>query len=149
MLTIDVLCTSHGFKESVYGGQSEQEVFVHTVLNGIAIDIVRLHSFGIRNIVVLNLPLLVCIPLSTLEVGLDFRACSTNTTFVNEISLHNSLLQERVRMLNQQLKGLHVVIADQTKAMQQLFYHGPDYGSGDSIQFEFFSKLVSSKKTTG
>ncbi|KAG0583021.1 hypothetical protein KC19_3G102800 [Ceratodon purpureus] len=115
------------FQESAFRVQ-ELKTYVHTVVNGIAVNIVRLHSFGIRNIVVLNLPLLVCMPLSTLEVALDFKACSSNNTFINETSLHNSLLQQRVRMLNQNLKGLNVIIADQAKAFGQLFYHGSDYG---------------------
>jgi hypothetical protein len=102
---------------------------VHTVVNGIAVNLERLHSFGVRNIVVLNLPLMECLPLSTVDAALGFRACSTNATFVNETSLHNSLLQQRVKGLNEQLKGFHVVIADQTKAFHQLFYHGSDYGN--------------------
>jgi hypothetical protein len=103
---------------------------VHTVVNGIAINLVRLHGFGVRNIVVLDLPLMDCIPLSIVDTALDFRACSTNTTLANETSLHDSLLQQRVKGLNEELKGLHVVIADQTKAFHQLFYHGSDYGNG-------------------
>lgn len=136
-------------KESSSFRVQELKTFLHTVVNGIAVNIVRLHSFGVRNIVVLNLPLLVCTPYSTMDVALDFRACSTNTTFVNETLLHNSLLQQRVRVLNQQLKGLHVIIADQTKAFYQLFYHGSGYGESKSARFNYnqftVPKLIRSK----
>lgn len=135
-------------KESVFGGQ-ELKTFVYTVVNGIAVNVVRLYSLGIRNIIVMNLPYLPCIPREIRnDVALNFGACSTNTTFVTETALHDSVLQQRVRMLNHQLKGLHVVIADQTKALYQLFYNGSAYGEEIkflSLKFSTWKMRMSSK----
>lgn len=106
---------------------SELTTFVTTIVDGTALLIVRLHALGFRNIIVSNIALMACTPLSTME--LEFTACSTNSTILTQTSLHNSLLQMRVKGLNLQLRGVHIVIVDQTKAFEELFTHGADYGN--------------------
>jgi len=112
------------FKESI--STKELNTFVASVVDGIALSIVRLNAIGFRHIIVGNLPYMECIPLSINELA--YKGCSTNSTIVNQTSLHNSLLHQRVKGLNQQLSGLRVVIVDLTKAFKELISHPATYG---------------------
>jgi len=109
----------------------ELTTFASSVVDGIAVTIVRLYGMGMRHIVVANLPLMECLPLSILELA--FKACSPNSTLHKQTALHNALLQERVKVLNEYLRGLHVVIVDQSKAFQELFTHAAKYGFVDPL----------------
>lgn len=97
-----------------------------SVVDGIAMTIVRLYGMGMRHIVVANSPLMECLPLSSMEMA--YKACSPNSLVHNQTALHNALLQERVKVLNENLRDLHVVIVDQSKAFGELFAHGAKYG---------------------
>jgi phospholipase/lecithinase/hemolysin len=105
----------------------ELDTFVVSVVDGIALSIVRLNAVGIRHIVVTNLPYMKCIPLSINELA--YTDCSTNSSVVNQTSLHNMFLYERVKGLNKQLPSLRAIIADQTKAFKELISYPAIYGT--------------------
>ena len=112
------------FKES--SESLEVEAMVRSVVDGIALNVVRLYDLGLRNIIVSNLFLLPCSPMVTVES--NYTECSGNTTLINETAFHNELLQRRVRVLNQDLLGAHIIIVDQSKAFAYLFEHGAKFG---------------------
>jgi len=111
-------------KESAYA--SETNTTITTVVDGIALNLVRLHGLGLRNIVVANLANMACSPFNT--VASNYTACSSNSTVAFETSQHNELLVRRVRLLNQQLHGANFIIVDQTKAFYHIFHHSAQYG---------------------
>jgi phospholipase/lecithinase/hemolysin len=104
---------------------------VTTVVDGIALNLVRLHGLGFRNIVVANLASMACSPYIT--VASNYTSCSSNSTLAYESSTHNALLARRVRLLKQELRGASFVIVDQTKAFEHIFHHGAQYGKRNSI----------------
>lgn len=73
----------------------ELGAMVQSVVDGIALNIVRLHGLGLRNIVVLNLSHMACSPMVT--VANNYTKCSSNTTLLIETTIHNTLLQRRER----------------------------------------------------
>ncbi|KAG0569983.1 hypothetical protein M758_6G125000 [Ceratodon purpureus] len=111
-------------KKSEYA--SEVESTVTTIVDGIALNLVRLYGFGFRNVVIANLANMVCSPHIT--VAANFSSCSSNSTLEYESSTHNELLQQRVRLLNHELQGANFIIVDQSKAFEHLFYNGAQYG---------------------
>ncbi|XP_024369129.1 GDSL esterase/lipase At3g09930 isoform X1 [Physcomitrium patens] len=106
--------------------EQELHTTITTIVDGIALSLVRLYGLGVRNIVVSNLALMACAPFVT-EVT-TFTSCSRNATLLTQTSLHNSLLQQRVKTLNRNLGGLHIILVDQTKAFEVLFHHGSEHG---------------------
>jgi len=111
-------------KESPYA--AEMNTTISTVVDGIAVNLLRLHGLGLRNIVVANLASMACSPYIT--VASNYTACSRNSTLAFETRHHNALLVRRVRLLKRQLRGANFVIVDQTKAFQHIFHHGSQYG---------------------
>jgi len=102
---------------------------VTTVVDKIALNIVRLYGLGIRNIIVSNLAVMSCSPYIT--VASNYSVCSRNTTLLNETMQHNMLLEKRVQLLKHNLHGSHLVIVNQTKAFEFMFEHGHKYGERD------------------
>ncbi|KAH8947622.1 hypothetical protein BDL97_11G052600 [Sphagnum fallax] len=106
---------------------------ITTVVDGIALNIMRIHQLGIRNIIVADLVLMACMPYITASVG--YAHCSHNQTLRNETTQHNLLLERRVNLLNQELAGssaARIIIVDQTKAFWYLMHEGASkYGFAD------------------
>jgi hypothetical protein len=95
------------------------------VVDGIALNIMRIHQLGIRNIIVADLVLMACMPYITASAG--YAHCSHNQTLRNETTQHNLLLERRVNLLNQELAGssaVRIIIVDQTKAFWYLMHEG-------------------------
>lgn len=115
---------SVGSQESVYA--LGVKTAVTTVVDGLAFNLVRLHGLGFRNIVIANLASMACSPYIT--VMSNYSSCSRNTTLAYETSTHNTLLQQRVKLLKQELRGANFVIVDQTKAFEHIFHNGAQYG---------------------
>lgn len=103
-----------------------------TVVDKIALNIVRLHGLGIRSIIVSNLAVMACSPYIT--VASNYSSCSRNTTLLNETLQHNALLEKRIQLLKHTLHGSHLVIVNQTKAFQFLFEHGHEYGERPNFE---------------
>lgn len=63
------------------------------------------------------------------------------STWISWTTIHKMLLQWRVRVLNQDLLGAHIVIADQTKAFEYLFQHGAQFGEAQPEAHILFCKI--------
>lgn len=104
------------------------DAIVATVVDGIAINMLRIQRLGIRHIVVANIAPGACMPYSTLLVN-NSTACIANDTINAQTMLHNSLLEDRVKLLNRLgLHGADIIIVNMTKAFQELFHNGEKYG---------------------
>ncbi|XP_014512888.1 GDSL esterase/lipase At5g03610 [Vigna radiata var. radiata] len=75
--------------------------FIASVINQTATNLLRIHSLGVKKIVVDGLQPLGCLPQST--ASLSFQKC--NSTFNDLVLLHNNLLNQAVTKLNQQTKN--------------------------------------------
>ena len=104
------------------------DAIVATVVNGIAINMLRIQRLGIRHIMVANIAPGACMPYSTLPIN-NSTACIANDTINTQTMLHNSLLEDRVKLLNKLgLHGADIIIVNMTKAFQELFHNGEKYG---------------------
>ncbi len=104
------------------------DAIVAAVVDGIAINLLRIQRLGIRHIMVANIAPGACMPYSTLPVN-NSTACIANDTINTQTMLHNSLLEDRVKLLNRLgLHGADIIIVNMTKAFQELFYSGEKYG---------------------
>lgn len=117
------------FKESEYA--TEMKTTVTTVVDGIALNLARLHSLGFRYIIVANLASMSCSPYITVQS--KYTSCSRNASLAFETLNHNLLLEQRVKLLNRHLRGAHFVIVNQTKAFEHIFHHGSQYGFEDAL----------------
>lgn len=112
------------FKETATSNQTKTMAI--SIVDGIAFSLVRLHSFGFRNIVIANLPSMICSPYIT--VASNYSSCSANTTLTYETSIHDEFLQQRINLLNKQLRGANFLIVNQTKAFDHIYQNGSQYG---------------------
>lgn len=102
-------------------------VLAANVVDGIALNLLRLQMIGIRHIMVASLVPGTCMPYSTIWVN-NSNACITNDTMSSETILNNALLEDRVNLLNKGLHGANIIIVNMTKAFQELFHNGEKYG---------------------
>ncbi|CAK9221982.1 unnamed protein product [Sphagnum troendelagicum] len=100
--------------------------FITTVVDGIALNLVRIQELGIRHIMVATVVPLACMPYTTFVN--NFTKCVNNQTLSNETIQHNSLLEDRVKLLNKVLPEADIIIINQTKALETLFHNGQEYG---------------------
>jgi phospholipase/lecithinase/hemolysin len=100
--------------------------FITTVVDGIALNLVRIQELGIRHIMVATVVPLACMPYNTFVN--NFTKCVNNQTLSNETIQHNSLLEDRVKLLNKVLPEADIIIINQTKALETLFHNGQEYG---------------------
>ncbi len=99
---------------------------ITTVVDGVALNLLRIHELGIQHIMVATLVPLACVPYTTFVN--NFTTCVNNQTLSNETIQHNSLLEDRVKLLNKVLPEADIIIINQTKAMETLFHNGQEYG---------------------
>jgi phospholipase/lecithinase/hemolysin len=95
-------------------------------VDGIALNLLRIHELGIQHIMVATMVPLACVPYTTFVK--NFTTCVNNQTISNETIQHNSLLEDRVKLLNKVLPEADIIIINQTKAMETLFHNGQEYG---------------------
>ena len=100
---------------------------VGNVVDGIAINLLRIQLLGIPHIMVANVAPGNCMPYSTKLVN-NYTACIKNDTISNETTLHNNLLEARVNVLNKGIRGADIIILNMTKAFEEIFHHGEKYG---------------------
>lgn len=100
---------------------------VGSVVDGIAINLLRIQVLGIPHIIVANVAPGNCMPFSTRSVN-NYTACIRNDTISNETTLHNNLLEARVKVLNKSIRGADIIILDMTKAFEEIFHHAEKYG---------------------
>lgn len=100
---------------------------VTSVVDGIALNILRIRMLGVPHIMVASLVPGTCMPYSTYWVN-NSTACISNDVVSNETIQHNALLEARVRLLKSAIPGSNIVILNMTKAFQELFHNGENYG---------------------
>jgi hypothetical protein len=98
-----------------------------SVVDGIALNVLRIRMLGIRHIMVASLVPQTCMPYNTYWVN-NSTACITNDMISNETIQHNALLGDRMRLLNYAIPESSIIIVNMTKAFQELFHKGDKYG---------------------
>lgn len=96
-------------------------------MDGIALNVMRIRMLGIYHIMVASLVPGLCMPYNTIWAN-NSTACATNDMVSNETFLHNTLLEDRMRLLNRALPDSSIIIVNMTKAFQELFQNGDKYG---------------------
>lgn len=92
-------------------------VYIEYVVPGIAHNLQRLYDFGLRDVMVSNLPPASCIPVYTQQY--NYSKCDTAIDNLNQF--HNHLLLVAVEELNYVNPGARFIILDAFAAFSQLF----------------------------
>lgn len=82
---------------------------------------------GVRHIMVASLVPGTCMPYMTYWVN-NSTACVSNDMVSNETVRHNALLEDRMQLLNSAIPESSIIILNMTKAFQELFHNGANYG---------------------
>ncbi|CAK9237978.1 unnamed protein product [Sphagnum troendelagicum] len=104
-------------------------VYIEYVVPGIAHNLQRLYDFGLRDVMVSNLPPASCIPVYTQQY--NYSKCDTALDNLNQF--HNHLLLVAVEELNYVNPGARFIILDAFAAFSQLFEQANAVGFTDGL----------------
>ncbi|XP_010558202.2 PREDICTED: GDSL esterase/lipase At5g03610-like [Tarenaya hassleriana] len=93
------------------------QTFIKQVVDQTALNLKRIHTLGVRKIVVPALQPLGCLPRTT--VASSFQRC--NETFNLLVNVHNTMLQQAVAKLNNETKGSTFIVLDLYNAFLTVF----------------------------
>lgn len=97
---------------------------VQEVVQGLTLALERMYDFGLRNVLVANLPPIDCIPLETAPS--DYSVCRAAVAPL--IDLHNSLLLQSVQQLNTRLPNANFLILHEWNAFTYVLNNTEQYG---------------------
>ncbi|KAJ4865840.1 GDSL esterase/lipase [Raphanus sativus] len=105
-------------KYNIFNGTSQgRPALIRRVVKQILLDVKRIKDLGVRKVLVVLSPPQNCVPLYSTSKG-----CNTNNTFTK---LHNSLIREGLRKLNDENNDKSFLMLDLYKAFMTIFkYRG-------------------------